>query len=76
MTKGKIRIKTLVKFLKLYVLAQEKNRMLTVDEIIQEIKCCRSNAYNYHRALEQLFPPAPFDPDRPVVWEAQACLRT
>lgn len=76
MPRGKIRIKTLVKFLRLHVLAQERNRMLTVDEVIQEIHCCRSNAYNYHRALEQLFPPAPFDPNRPVVREAQACLRT
>jgi len=34
MPRGKIRIKTLVKFLRLYVLAQERNRMLTVDEVI------------------------------------------
>jgi hypothetical protein len=64
MPRGRIRIKTLVKFLRLCSLAKERNRLLTIDEIIQELHCCRSHAYNYHRALEQLFPPTLFDPNR------------
>jgi hypothetical protein len=75
MPRGKIRIKTLVKLLCLYSLAIDRNRLLTIDEIIQEIQCCRSNAYNYRKALEILFPPTPFDPNRLVVRDAQLCLR-
>ena len=76
MPRGKVRIKTLVKFISLCALANERNRMLTIDEIIQEIHCCRSHAYNYYRALEEFLPEGEFDPNRPVVREAQACLRT
>jgi len=75
MPRGKIRIKTLVKFLKLSTLAKERNRLLTIDEIIQEIHCCRSHAYNYRRALEKLLPPESFDPNRPRSL-AQTCLIT
>lgn len=73
MRNGQIRIKTLNKFLKLHSLAIERNRMLTIDEIIQEIHCCRSHAYNYRRALEKLLPPESFDPNRPRR-PAQTCL--
>jgi hypothetical protein len=70
---GKIRIKTLVKLLWLYTVAIDGNRLLTIDEIIQELHCCRSNAYNYHKALEILFPPTSFDPNRERSL-AQECL--
>ena len=73
MPRGKIRINTLVKFLRLCTLTKNRNRLLTVDEVIQEIHCCRSNAYNYRRALRVLFPPETFDPDRPREM-AQECL--
>lgn len=70
---GKIRIKTLVKLLRLYCLAIDRNRLLTVDEILQEIHCCRGHAYNYYRALKKLFPPTSFDPNRERSL-AQECL--
>jgi hypothetical protein len=73
MTKGKIWTKTLVKFLKLCDLTIERNRILTADEVRQEIHCCKSHSYNYHRALKMLFPEGPFDTDRPVEG-AQECL--
>jgi hypothetical protein len=73
MPRGKIRIKTLVKFLGLCDLTIERNRILGVDEVIQEIHCCRSNAYNYYRALKVLFPEGPLDLDR-LVEGAQECL--
>lgn len=72
----KTKIETLNKFLRLHAIAKERNRMLAIDEIVQAIHCCRGHAYNYHRALCQILPPAPFDPDRPVVREDQVCLRT
>jgi len=37
MPRGRIRIKTLVKFLRLCSLAKERSRLLTIDEIIQEL---------------------------------------
>jgi hypothetical protein len=51
-----IRIKTLVKFITLCELATDGNRILTADEIMGTIHCCRSHAYNYRRALRQLYP--------------------
>jgi len=51
---GKIRIKTLVKFLKLYNLTRDRNRILTVEEVMEAINCCKSNAYNYLKALDKL----------------------
>ena len=54
MRDGKIRIKTLNKFLDLFNLARDKNRILTVEEIMEEIDCCRSHAYNYLKALDKL----------------------
>jgi len=70
---GMIRIKTLVKFLGLCELAKQRNRLLTLSEIIQEIHCSRGHAYNYRRALRKSFPPETFDPDRPREL-AQECL--
>lgn len=54
MRTGKIRVKTLVKFLDLYNLARDKGRPLTVNEVVDRIKCCRGHAYNYVRAVERL----------------------
>jgi len=51
---GRIRIKTLKKFLALYNLARDKGRSLTAQEIVEEINCCKSHAYNYLRALDKL----------------------
>jgi hypothetical protein len=53
---GIIRIKTLNKFLGLCALCMDDNRILTVDEIMNEIHCCRSHAYNYRRALTMMYP--------------------
>ena len=73
LSNGKIRIKTLNKFLKLHSLAREKGESLTVEEIMETIGCCRSHAYNYRRALEQMLPPTSFDPNRERSL-AQECL--
>ena len=54
MKNGKIRIKTLVKFLSLVNLSRDRNRLLTVEEIVEEIHCCKGHAYNYLRALDKL----------------------
>jgi hypothetical protein len=70
---GKIRIKTLNKFLNLFNLVRDRNRLLTVEEIMEEIHCCRGHAYNYYRALKNLFPPTSFDPNRERSL-AQECL--
>jgi hypothetical protein len=51
---GKIRIGTLVKFLQLYTLSRDRNRRLTYREVMQEIGCCRSHAYNYLNAPDVL----------------------
>jgi hypothetical protein len=75
MPRGKIRIKTLVQFLRLCGLVFQRNRFLTIDEIIQDVPCCRSHAYNYRRALETLFPPTLFDRVRERRW-TQECLTT
>ena len=53
MKNGKIRIKTLNKFLNLFNLARDKNRILTVEEVMEAIGCCKSHAYNYLRALDR-----------------------
>jgi hypothetical protein len=52
---GKIRIKTLRKFLRLCNLTFQEYRLPTVWEIMERLSCCRSNAYNYLRALRYLF---------------------
>jgi hypothetical protein len=51
---AKIRIKTLVKFLHLYILCRERKRLLTYREIMEELECCASNSYNYLNALKKL----------------------
>lgn len=51
---GKIRIKTLVKFLNLVNLTRDRNRLLNAEEVATEIHCCKSHAYNYVRALKKL----------------------
>jgi hypothetical protein len=53
---GRIRIRTLVNFLRLYNLASEIHRRPTYREVMQEIGCCRSNSYNYLYALKILLP--------------------
>ena len=55
MPMGKIRIKTLVKFLRLCALTLQECRLPTVYEIMEYNSCCKSNAYNYLRALRCLF---------------------
>ena len=71
---GKIRIKTLVKALTLCYGAIDKNRILTVDEIMQTFHCRKANAYNYQRFLRSIFPPGRFDDDRHM-GDEQRCLR-
>jgi len=71
---SKVRIKTLEKFLTLCDIAKERNRMLHVDEIIQEINCSRRHAYNYLQALKVLFPPESFNTTLPRE-DVQLCLR-
>jgi len=73
MREGKIRVKSLLKFLALFNLARDRNRLLTVEEIVEEIHCCRGHAYNYYRALKKLFLPTSFDPNRERSL-AQECL--
>jgi hypothetical protein len=51
---GVIRTKTLVKLLKLYNLTRDRNRRLTYREVMQEIDCCKSNAYNYLYTIDKL----------------------
>lgn len=53
---GKIRIKTLVKFLNLCYLILEQVRLPTIQEIVNENNCCKGHAYNYLRALKYLYP--------------------
>ena len=52
---GKIRINTLVNFLGLCHLTLQEYRLPTIHEIMQRNSCCKSNAYNYLRALRCLF---------------------
>ena len=54
MRDGKIRVKTLLKFLAVFNSARDRNRILTVEEIMEEIHCCKSHAYNYLKALDKL----------------------
>lgn len=49
-----IRIKTLAKLLRLYNLTRDRNRRLTYKEVMQEIGCCSSNAYNYLYTIDRL----------------------
>lgn len=51
---GRIRIRTLVNFLRLYILASEIHRRPTYREVMHEIGCCRSNSYNYLYALDAI----------------------
>ncbi len=53
---GMVRIRTLVKFVNLCLFTQRRLRYPTVEEIMQRNNCCKSNAYNYLRALEHLYP--------------------
>jgi hypothetical protein len=75
MPRGKIRIKALIKFLNLCISTMERNRPLTLDEIILDIHCSKGHAYNYRRALGILFPQALFDRIRERR-QTQQCLTT
>jgi len=55
MPRGRIRIKTLIKFLNLCYVTLRQHRLPTVYEIMEYNSCCKSNAYNYLRALRHLF---------------------
>lgn len=51
---GRIRIRALSRLLRLYNLTRDRNRRLTYREVMQEIGCCRSNAYNYLYTIDKL----------------------
>jgi predicted DNA-binding transcriptional regulator AlpA len=34
-------------------LTRDRNRLLTVEEVMEAIGCCKSHAYNYLRALDR-----------------------
>ena len=70
---GIIRIKTLIKALAVYHGSLDRNRILSVHEIVQELQCSKSNAYNYQRFLRMLLPKGPLDENRPV-GDEQRCL--
>ena len=70
---GRIRIKTLLKALAVCYGSIDRNRILTADEIVQTLYCCKANAYNYQRFLRMLFPEGPLDDNRPV-GDEQRCL--
>jgi hypothetical protein len=44
---AKVRHKTVLRFFRIYALAKERNRRLTYKEVMQELHCSRSCAYNY-----------------------------
>jgi hypothetical protein len=50
-----LRIKTLIKFLALCDIVEEKDRLLCIEEIVRTIHCSRGHAYNYLEALRQRF---------------------
>jgi hypothetical protein len=54
---GRIRVKTLNKLVALHNLSKEKKRLLTAQEVMEKIHCCRSHSYNYIRALKKLLYP-------------------
>ncbi len=56
MREGKIRVKTLEKLLTLSQLARFQQRIPTIDQIVESLKCSRNHGYNYQRALKKLFP--------------------
>jgi hypothetical protein len=51
-----VRIQSVVKFVNLCIFTIEEARLPTVEEIMEKNQCCRSNAYNYLRALKHLYP--------------------
>ena len=70
---GKIRIKTLRQAIAVIDGSVERNRNLTVWEIMQTIHCQKANAYNYLRFLRSIFPDGRFDDNRSV-GDEQRCL--
>jgi hypothetical protein len=54
--RGKIRIRTLIKLLYLCEFTLRHNRLPTINEVMQEINCSKSHAYNYLRAAKILYP--------------------
>jgi hypothetical protein len=57
---GKINNRTLHKLLTLISLTFDKRAILTVDEIMSALDCCKGTAYQYQRALRYLFPKGQF----------------
>ena len=70
---GEIRTKTLSRALEVYYRSIDQNRILTVDEIRQALRCCRGTAKDYQRFLRKIFPEGPLDETRPV-GDEQRCL--
>ena len=66
MSNGKIWIKTLRQALDVIYESIDSNRILNVDEIMDTIGCCKSNAQNYRRFLRSILPDGRLDDDRPV----------
>jgi predicted transcriptional regulator len=54
LTEGKIKLKTVNKFLELHASELDKGRPLTVKEVSEIINCSKGHAYNYLRALRKL----------------------
>ena len=53
---GKIKTKTLVKFIILVNLTLNQRSIATINQIREELGCSRGTAYYYRRALRHLFP--------------------
>ncbi len=54
---GKIRIKTLEKFVTLFNMSRDQGRLLSVEEIMATLGYCKGHSYNYQRALKKTLYP-------------------
>jgi hypothetical protein len=54
--KGKIGIKTLIKFVNLCNLTMNEARVPTLEEVMENNNCSKGHAYHYIRALKYLYP--------------------
>jgi hypothetical protein len=68
---GKLKTKTLLKFIDLVILTVQIRRVLTVNEIMNNLGCCKGTAYQYQRALRCMFPEGHFKTREDIERERQ-----
>jgi len=71
MALGKIKNQSLLKILNLMAMSIDNREILSIDQIIAYLGCCKGTAYQYQRALRWMFPKGHFQTREDIERERQ-----